>query len=283
MATSRYSLEQNNAPVAHSKLLYISYSKYENDWHSLPHTHSFTELFYVTGGHGSLLIEGMEYPICEDDFIIVNSNVEHTETSLSDAPLEYINIAVEGIDFSFKQNKEHIIFSCKNKKQDFMYYMNTILKETTEKPPHYETICQNLLDVLIIKLIRQTDFSFEIAPALQINRECMRLKRYIEANCTRDITLDELARESHLNKYYLVHSFTKYCGCSPIQYLCQIRIQESRELLANTDYSIAEVAQISGFSSQSYFAQCFKKTYGITATAFRKACKDKHRAVFRQP
>lgn len=275
MATSKYSLEQNTAPAAYSKLLYISYSKDENDWYSLPHTHTFTELFYVTGGHGNLLIDGTEYPIREDDFIIVNSNVEHTERSLLDSPLEYIILGIEGLDFSFKQNKKHIIFSCKSKKQDFMYYMNAILKETTEKQPHYETICQHLLNVLIIKLIRQTDFSFEITPTLQINRECMRLKRYIEANYTRDITLDELASESHLNKYYLVHSFTKYCGCSPIQYLCQFRLQESRELLASTDYSIAQVAQISGFSSQSYFAQCFKKTYGITATAFRKTSKNR--------
>ena len=47
----------------------------------------------------------------------------------------------------------------------------------------------------------------------------------------------------------------------------------SKELLATTDYSITEVAQSSGFSSQSYFAQCFLKHCRMTASAYRKACR----------
>ena len=51
-----------------------------------------------------------------------------------------------------------------------------------------------------------------------------------------------------------------------ISYLCEVRIKASRELLASTDYSITEVAQLSGFSSQSYFAQCFQKYCRMTAS-----------------
>lgn len=83
-----------------------------------------------------------------------------------------------------------------------------------------------------------------------------------------------LAEISHLNKYYLVHAFTRYFGCSPISYLCEVRIKASRELLASTDYSITEVAQLSGFSSQSYFAQCFQKYCRMTASAYRKSCRE---------
>ena len=72
-------------------------------------------------------------------------------------------------------------------------------------------------------------------------------------NYPQDITLDTLAEVSHLNKYYMVHAFTRQFGCSPINYLCEVRIKASKELLATTDYSITEVAQSSGFSSQSYF------------------------------
>ena len=89
----------------------------------------------------------------------------------------------------------------------------------------------------------------------------------------RDITLDTLAEVSHLNKYYMVHAFTRQFGCSPINYLCEVRIKASKELLATTDYSITEVAQSSGFSSQSYFAQCFLKHCRMTASAYRKACR----------
>lgn len=154
-----------------------------------------------------------------------------------------------------------------------MCYMDTMLNEITEKNPHFEKICQNLLEILIIKLIRQTNYAFVVAPTREINRECIKLKRYIEANHSQNITLDTLSELSHWNKYYLVHVFTKHCGCSPIQYLCQIRLQISKELLTTSNFSITEVAQLSGFSSQSYFAQCFRKAYGMTASAYRKSHK----------
>lgn len=125
--------------------------------------------------------------------------------------------------------------------------MNAMLEEMEQKSRDCELICQNLIEVLIIKLIRRTDFAFEVTPSLQISKECVKIKRYIEANYIQDITLDSLASLSHLNKYYMAHAFTMYCGCSPIRYLCQTRINASKELLANTNYSITEVAQYSGF------------------------------------
>ncbi len=273
MGTSRYPMEYTNAGAIPGKLLYISHSRYENDWKSLPHTHPFSELFYVKDGRGSFLIEEEEYPICKDDFVIVNANVSHTEKSSREEPLEYVTIGVEGLIFSFEGNKEHIIFGCRNEQKDLLYYMTAMLTELTEKNRDYDAVCKNLLDVLVIKLIRRTNFAFEVAPFVQISKECIKIKRYIESNYMHEITLDTLAELSHLNKYYMVHVFTAHCGCSPIQYLCQTRIQASKELLAITDYSITEVAQSSGFSSQSYFAQCFRKSCGITASAYRRNCR----------
>jgi len=201
MGTSRYLMEHHVREEIQGKLLYISYSKYENDWKSLLHSHPFTELFYVQSGRGSFLIEEEEYPIQEDDFVIVNANVSHTEKSSGNMPLEYVTIGVEGLMFSFEGEKEHIIFSCKNEQKDLNFYMTTMLKELTEKNRDFESICQNLLEVLIIKLIRRTNFAFEVAPSLQISKECIKIKRYIEANYMNDITLDTLAEFSHLNKF----------------------------------------------------------------------------------
>lgn len=274
MGINRYQLGNDGADPINSKLLYVTYSKYENDWPSLPHTHYFTELFYVKKGRGNFLVEHQSFPIKEDDFVIVNANVSHTETSVGDDPLEYIILGVEGLSFSFEGNHEHIIFNCRNGQSDLMFYMNSMLMETTEKNKGYELVCQNLLEILIVKLIRRTNFAFEVIPSIKISRDCIKIKQYLEANYAKDISLDTLARLTHLNKYYLVHAFTRHFGCSPINYLCNIRIQASKELLTCTDYSISEVAQSSGFSSQSYFAQCFQKSCHMTASAYRKSYRE---------
>lgn len=275
MAILRYPFENNEIKSLDARLLYVTYSKYERDWSSLPHTHHFTELCYILGGKGFYLIEGQKIPVQKDDFIIVNSNVSHTETSDGSVPLEYIILGVEGLDFFLEGNREHIIFNCREDHADFLFYMNTLLSEMEEKAPDYELICKNLLEILIVRLLRRhAPLTFKAVSPVKSTRECIKLKQYIDANYNQDITLDTLAQISHLNKYYLVHAFSKHFGCSPISYLCDVRIQASKELLASTNHSITEIAQSSGFSSQSYFAQCFQKRCGMTASAYRRACRD---------
>ncbi|MDD3402245.1 MAG: AraC family transcriptional regulator [Hespellia sp.] len=273
MGTKRYAMGDLSIETINSKLLYITYSKFENDWPSVLHTHSFTELFCVINGKGRFQIEENEYPIQKDDFVIVNPNTPHTEKSLGPDPLEYVILGIENLSFSFEGNTDYIIFNCQNDKHDLLFYMNTMLHELESEEVNSDRICQNLLEVLIIKLIRRTNFAFDVTPSIKISKECLKIKRYIETNFHHDISLDDLAQISHLNKYYLVHVFTKRFGVSPINYLVQKRIQDSKELLASTDYSIADIAQMSGFSSQSYFAQCFMKNCGITASQYRKSCK----------
>jgi len=272
MPITRYPLETGEIDPINAKLLYVTHSIYENDWPSLPHMHYFTELCYIKKGTGNYLIEDQNFPIKEDDFIIINSNTSHTERSVGEIPLEYIILGVEGLNFSFGGEHEHLIFNCRRDHEEFAYFMDSLLEEMENKKPHYELVCQDLLNMLIVKLIRRTNFSFEFVPSVKSSRECIKLKQYMEANYNQNITLDTLAQVSHLNKYYMVHAFTRQFGCSPMNYLMEVR-KASKELLASTDYSITEVAQSSGFSSQSYFAQCFLKHCHMTASAYRKACQ----------
>lgn len=274
MAISRYPAETLSNSGLDIRLLYVTHSKYEGDWNSFPHAHYFAELCYIKRGSGNYLIEEQIYPIHEGDFIIINPNVEHTEMSIGEIPLEYIILGVEGFTLSFREKLDHIIFDCRKEHADFVFYMDLLLQEMTEKEDGYDLICKNLLEVLITKLKRLAPLTFEEAPSVKSNRECAKLKKYIDANYTQDISLETLAGISHLNKYYMVHAFTKLFGCSPINYLCSVRIQASKELLASTDYSITEIAQSSGFSSQSYFAQCFLKHCHMTASAYRKSCRE---------
>lgn len=279
MGLTRYVLEDNNGKTniekdrIDLKPLYASHSKYENDWPSLFHTHPFSEFFYVKSGRGTFLTEEAEYPIMEGDFIIINANTSHTEKSSSDMPLEYISVGVKDIYFSFDGNREYTIFNCQNEQKDLKFYMTAILHELMNKKPEHAMVCQNLLEILVVQLMRWTNHSFKMESTTRINRECMKVKRYIEFNFTQEMTLDDLAQLSHMNKYYMSHAFTRCFGCSPIQYLCQVRIQNSKDLLANTDFNITEIAHLSGFSSHSYFAQCFQKSCGMTASAYRKGCK----------
>ena len=100
----------------------------------------------------------------------------------------------------------------------------------------------------------------------------MEIKRYLDNNYREDISLDTLAEVAHINKYYLAHTFQKAYGISPITYLNRRRIEESKYMLGNTGYSLAQISELMGFSSPSYFSQCFRKAEGLTPTNTAVRC-----------
>ena len=103
MSNRLYALSDDREKPVEAKLLYVTSAKYENDWHSTPHTHYFTEFFYVLRGEGRFLVEDTTFPVKENDMVIINPNIPHTEMSLSDRPLEYIVLGIDGLFFSFQQ------------------------------------------------------------------------------------------------------------------------------------------------------------------------------------
>ncbi len=273
MSNNRYSFNNNDANKINAKLLYVTTSKYEGDWSSVLHTHYFTELFYVMHGTGKFKVANHVFPVKENDFVIINPNVEHAETSVNSSPLEYLVLAIEDLSFSFgfeDSENSYSVYNYSSYRQEIEFYLQALLKEITIKELNYETVCQNLLEVLIIKMVRHTNYSLSIAPSRKINKECGVVKRYIDANYKQSITLDMLAEISHMSKYYLIHSFQSFTGLSPINYLIARRIDESKTLLEIADYSISQISGIVGFSSPSYFSQVFKKLVGVSPADYRR-------------
>ena len=178
-----------------TKLLYVSTAKYGGDWHSLMHTHACTELFYVVGGMGQFKVAEKLIPVSPDDLVIVNPNVEHTEVSLNASPLEYIVLGVEGMEFAADENgdRRYSAFNFHSGREDILPYLRGMLREIEQKSAGYEVVCQDLLEILVVKLMRHTDFSLTVTPAQQSSKECAEARRYIDSNFKENISLDQLA------------------------------------------------------------------------------------------
>lgn len=262
------------SPLRHDHtchLLYSTYSKYEEDW-SVIRTHIISQnFFFVLSGSGSFLVEDETFPIAKHDLIVINPNITHTEKSSLEDPLEYIVLGVDGLNFVIDDANEYLLFHSDEMKDQLDFYFRTILEETENSQKDYEKVCQNLLNILVVHLSRYASSSVEIFPFHKMeSRECSRAKRYIDSSFRENITLDKLSEIAQINKYYFSHTFTETYGISPMNYLTQKRIFTSQELLTSTDMSLAQIAQQCGFSSSSYFTQCFRKSCGMTPTAYRK-------------
>ena len=273
MSNQRFSFADKTISHLNFKTPYVVTSIYEGDWKSNIHTHHFTELFYVIKGSGEFQIEDKRIPVKETDLIIINPHIEHTEYSSEDSPMEFIAISIEGMTFDFEDQfpgQNYAIYHCEHMKSNLNGLINLLVNEAVHEKENYEIICKNVIEVLVIYLMRQQNLHLQQSLDTKMSKECGAAKRYIDSNYMENITLDLLAELTHMNKFYLVHSFTKYTGLSPINYLTQKRIQVSMDLLSSTDYSIAQVASNVGFSSQSYFSQVFRKALGMTPVQYRK-------------
>jgi AraC family transcriptional regulator len=92
---------------------------------------------------------------------------------------------------------------------------------------------------------------------------------YIQAHLTEDISLDDIAAQVGMSRYYFCQLFKRSTGMSPYQYVIKCRIDRAKELLLfRQDCSIADVAFQVGFASQSQFTKHFKKWVGTTPKKF---------------
>ena len=271
MGNSRYTIHPQSFQKINSQLLYISISRYEGDWQSIPHTHHFTELIYVVGGQGDFRTGNNKQPVSANDLIIVPPNVEHTEVSYPASPLEYFVLGIDGVTFRNTGDEDGSSIYNYKEEDSILSILHLLLKEAQEEKEGCSFACQNLLEVLLIHIVRMQKLVPLPYTAKRMTKECGLIKRYLDSNYADAITLEHLASLAHMNKYYLVHAFTKYTGLSPISYLNTRRLQVSRELLSATNHSISQVASLSGFSSQSYFTQAFKRESGISPSQYRRS------------
>ena len=97
--------------------------------------------------------------------------------------------------------------------------------------------------------------------------------KYIDTHYSEDINLDILSKELNLNKTYFCNIFKKTKNKTVIGYLNEKRVEKGKELLVNTDMSIADIALSIGYSNQNYFNTVFKKSEGIPPLEYRRKYK----------
>ena len=277
MSRNYYSMNKDQAFTIRgtAKLLNVASSRYGGDWHSVPHTHNHMELFFIVGGKGQFLIEDQLHPVDVNHLVIINPNVTHTEVSLNAQPLEYIVLGIEGIELA-ASDTSHRQFSILDRYEsvEISGCLRNILREMEQKNTGYEDVCQAYMEILIIRLMRTTALAVPAEPqTVSVNRQCAAVRRYIDLHFKEPLTLEQLAEEGHMNKFYLSHAFKREYGISPINYMISKRIEESKYLLTETDLSMSQIAQLLGFSSLSYFSQVFHRTQGISPKEYRNSQK----------
>lgn len=277
MPNERYRLKIHSLAIE-PDLIYVSHAVYGEDWISVLHSHTTTELLYIISGRGELVTANGTHFISTGDFLIIPPHFLHTEKSSRENRLEYYVLGVRNIIPKGLGSEEDFkpVISLTSSHDLVRDYIYSIYREIKKQEPGYEIMAKSLFNQLTVLLVRRKKIDIQLERGDNIKRDVATVKQYIDEHYSDSISLDTLALLSYKSKFHLVREFKKETGYTPIEYLIFMRIQEAKLLLSSTEMSILDISSSLGFSSPSYFAQRFKRSVGMTPVKYRNSKEEKN-------
>lgn len=147
-----------------------------------------------------------------------------------------------------------------------------IFDEFTQRRPGFADISTAYLTEILVALSREADKS-----RAGDHRNLTSIA-YLHQNFRDSTLISELAAMDHLGVSRYREIFHEQMGMSPIDYRTALRIQHACELLSQTDLTVSEIAQDSGFTDIFYFARMFKAKTGMPPKKYRDKEKNKKEA-----
>ena len=102
-------------------------------------------------------------------------------------------------------------------------------------------------------------------PSLKLNKAI----DYINDNLDKQIKLNDIAELVDISQYYFCRLFNESIGVSPYKYVIQQRVNKAKNLIKNSELTLADIAYECGFSSQSQMTQHFRKCVGVTPKVYK--------------
>lgn len=167
--------------------------------------------------------------------------------------------------------------------------------ESMEYVPHLSTIqlpyerIGTLALETVVKLL--DDKRCSLPPVLRVNGATLVLRgttgvksiilsnipaalSYFESQYARGITVEEAIKHTqHVSVVTFYKDFMAATGCSPAAYLHRLKMDTATCMLRDTQLTVTNIAELSGFGSGNYFTQVFRKEMGVTPTAYRRQNK----------
>ena len=100
-----------------------------------------------------------------------------------------------------------------------------------------------------------------------------KIKNSSEFKGGKPLKISDIAKKLNLNRSYLYKIFKEETGYSLKDYLIQIRMEKSADLLTSTTFHISEIANAVGFPDALAFSKAFKKHFGQSPSHYRRALK----------
>ena len=261
------------------RLLYVSEIRPDASAHPrVMHAHAdAVELILICSGSSEYLIHDKKVVIKAGDLLVYNAGVVHDEVSGPDMEVGSYCVGVGGLHMpGLRENalisdEKGYVFPTGRYFEDMKELFVMMFRNLAAGEPHAELFCTSLLHALLVSVLTVTEGVGETQenPADEPHILGSRIKDYIDRHYMEPITLQSMGEALRISPYYLSHVFKQMSGYSPVQYLLRRRIGEAQTLLITTELSVARIAEMVGYDSQSYFNLQFTKNVGMPPSRYR--------------
>lgn len=247
-------------------------------------------LLYYTGGSGTMIISGANYPVYKDTAILYPAGMIYEVQT--DGPLSFLTM-----NFDYTQNFSHLTQPLQLQREGEGYAtpleeiaftdfpalnheiyipnassilsdINSILREMQNKRDDSQPYCSGLLKTVICKILRTSTVS-----AKATNPKVAGILSFIHENYASNISNKEIAAHLNYHPYYVNKLFSSYSDMTIHQYVNHYRLMQASHYLSTSAIPIQQICYMVGFQSPAHFTENFKKKFGISPKQYRNMHK----------
>lgn len=260
--------KHNSLEHLNNSYLYLAQIGWEicEPYHSCTGFRDMHLIHIIKSGKGTFEINGKKYSLGPNDLFYMPPNALASYCSDSKDPWEYYYFAFNGsyslelIQSTIFKNNNYVgkIENC----DTIINIIRTAAEDIMSKEFPQLYGCEQLFKILpyiMIPKASETNTSKYIEEA----------ENYIKAHYHENISINKIAQHLNIDRSYFYRIFKDHFGISPMDYLINIRFQQARKLLSETNLSTNNIAKVVGYENYSPFYLMFQKKMGMTPQEFR--------------
>lgn len=248
------------------------------------HHHDFYEVYYLLSGEVEYWVDGRIIRMQKGDLLLINPLELHrpivdTGSQVYERIVLWINkeylesLHSEHMDLSrcfdtSLPNHSHLIRPPASERSILTARMGEMVREYYSRELGGYLSAYGLFLQFMVQLNRMA--TRDVTPqeeTQQLSTLVQNVLSYISENLGQPMTLESIAAQFYVSKYYLSHAFSREVGVSVYRYILLRRLLMARQLLTAGE-TAGQVCRVCGFSDYTSFYRAFKSEYGISPREF---------------
>lgn len=255
-------------------------AKCEPGWNWRPQPLKDFDLWYVTAGSGTMIINDVTYSIEPGHCFIVRRN----DRVMADQNLED-RLSVIFIHFELYKGSDQLLdethpslparrILLKNKFA-FESLLHRLLEIDEEATVSSRLEFEYLFKAALVQLYEAEEEEADADPVPYKHKQLIRrIIRHMKENLAEEPSYEELGELAGVSPRYLNRLFKRYTGWSIRDYKVKVRLDRAIQLISESSMSLSQVSEILGYTDLYFFSKQFKQHYGVAPSHFRAQAKE---------